>query len=165
MNKAFVKEGVEDETLIPVPTMPVGVKNYITPAGFEQMQQELQRLSTARDSGLGESIDARERDQRIHYLQARLETAEIVDPSVHEDGGPIRFGATVTYEHQDGAQHAITIVGLDEIDPADGRISWLSPIAQALLNAEPGDSVVLESPSGEEELVVIEVRYPKAAEP
>ena len=165
MNKAFVKEGAEDEVLLPVPTMPVGVKNYITPPGFAQLQQELQRLVAEREKEAQMSPDARERDQRMQYLQTRLEAAEIVDPSVHEDGDPIRFGATVVYQHQDGSAQTVTIVGLDEIDPTRGRISWLSPVAQALLNAEPGDHVVLATPSGEETLVIQEVFYPKSAEP
>lgn len=160
MNKAFVRETASDDALAPLPEMPTGVKNYITPSGYRRLQQELQRLYDARDATAGQTAENRERDQRIHYLQSRLETAEVVDPAAHADGDRVLFGATVTYEREDGEQQTVTIVGLDELEPARGRISWLSPVAQALLNAEHGDSVMLESPAGDQELTVIGIRYP-----
>ena len=160
MNKAFVKEGSEDDSVIPVPAMPVGVRNYITPTGFRHLQQEMQTLLSQSSREQGTSHIDREREQRIQYLQTRLDTAEVVDPTMHNDGDTVRFGASVTFEHEDGKRETVAIVGLDEIDPAHGRISWLSPIAQALLNADEGDSVLLETPLGEEELVVVAVRYP-----
>jgi transcription elongation factor GreB len=179
MNKAFVKEG-RDDILSLLPDMPVGVRNYITPAGYRRLQDELLQL-TARfeaqqadpsdDHKPGEPSPAenrehqlREIDQRIHYLRARLDTAEIVDPSMHHGNDQIFFGATVSYESAAGERHTITIVGLDELDPTNGKISWLSPVAQTLLKAHEGDSVLLNSPAGAEKLHVLDVRYPQAQE-
>lgn len=178
MNKAFVKES-DDEPLSTLPEMPTGVRNYITPAGYRHMQTELQHgleslsLATATDKGEREqglnvaspALQAREIEQRIHYLQTRLETAEIVDPAVHVGQQQIFFGASVTYQNQQDEQHTVTIVGLDEIDPSKGKIGWLSPVAQALLNASEGDSVKLETPAGAEELQILTVRYPSVVEP
>ncbi len=173
MNKAFVRES-DDEPLSTLPEMPSGVRNYITPIGYRHMQTELQhlleslRIATAIEDGeratdllaSSSEMQVREIEQRIHYLQTRLETAEIVYPSVHAGEQQIFFGATVTYRHEHGEQHTVTIVGLDELDPANGKISWLSPVAQALLKAVEGDSVILEGPSGDEELHVLTVLYP-----
>ena len=179
MNKAFTKETSEDEGLSLQPEMPFGVRNYITPAGYQHLQVELlQLLDVARPRALqGDSADdlgtadlqasgdqhqllLREIDQRIHYLQTRLETAEVVDPGVHAGGEQIFFGATVTYQNEAGERQTVTIVGLDEIDPAQGRISWLSPVADTLLGASEGDTVLLESPAGDENLEILAVRYP-----
>lgn len=179
MNKAFVKEGTE-ESLSPLPEMPVGVRNYITPQGYRSLQDELHRLH---DLSLGESqadaADAegatglqpaedrdqnmREREQRIQYLNTRLETAEIVDPSVHYGNDQIFFGASVEYQNAAAERHQVTIVGLDELDPSNGKISWLSPVAQALLKACEGDTVVVESPAGNEKLHILNVRYPQTS--
>ena len=178
MNKAFVKES-DDEPLSALPEMPTGVRNYITPAGYQHMQIELQHLMESlhtatttdggdRDQGLivdASEIQVREIEQRIHYLQTRLEAAEVVDPSVHTYEQQIFFGATVTYRNKRDEQHVVTIVGLDELDPANGKISWLSPVAQALLNAFEGDKVMLKSPAGIEELQVLSVLYPPKVEP
>lgn len=159
MNKAFVKESGNDDAVVPLPEMPEGVRNYITPDGYRRLQQECQRLHDERDAESGAS--QAEREQRMHYLQSRLDAAEVVDPGIHEDGGRIFFGAQVRYEDAAGQAHEVHIVGLDEIDPAHGRISWLSPVAQALLGGEEGDSVTLEGPAGEEELTVLRVQYPR----
>ncbi|MDE1438021.1 hypothetical protein, partial [Bacillus licheniformis] len=97
MNKAFVKEGSDDDSVIPLPTMPTGVRNYITPAGLQRLQQEMQALLAQTPDQTAEAASEREREQRLHYLQTRLETAELVDPLVHSDGDPVRFGATVTF--------------------------------------------------------------------
>lgn len=159
MNKAFVKESGNDDTVVPLPEMPAGVRNYITPAGYRRLQQEWQQLHDERDADGGPA--QAEREQRMHYLQSRLDTAEVVDPGIHEDGGRIFFGAHVRYEDEAGQAHEVHIVGLDEIDPAHGRVSWLSPVAQALLGSEEGDSVTLEGPDSEEELTVLRVQYPR----
>lgn len=179
MNKAFVKES-DDEPLSTLPEMPTGVRNYITPAGYRHMQTELWHLlgvlraATATVTAVGEhdpdfidnlsEAQIRETEQRIHYLQTRLDTAEIVDPSVHAGEQQIFFGATVTYQNEKSEQQAVSIVGLDELDPSNGKISWLSPVAQALLNAFEGDSVTLETPAGDEELHISNVLYPPAVE-
>ncbi len=170
MNKAFVKES-DDEPLSTLPEMPSGVRNYITPAGYQHMQIELRHLleslhvATANESGAdlaatSSELQVREIEQRIHYLQTRLETAEIVDPSVHLGEQQIFFGASVTYQNEQDEQTTVTIVGLDELDPTNGKISWLSPVAQALLNACEGDRVTLEGPAGDEKLQILTVLYP-----
>tara|TARA_R110001599_G_scaffold64023_4_gene179575 strand:- start:262908 stop:263453 length:546 start_codon:yes stop_codon:yes gene_type:complete len=180
MNKAFVKEGTE-ESLSSLPEMPIGVRNYITPHGYRSLQDELQRLHDASHSELrradvADEDDAtsqqpaedleqnvREREQRIQYLNTRLETAEIVDPSVHHGNDQIFFGASVEYQNLANERHTVTIVGLDELDPSNGKISWLSPMAKALLKANEGDTVVLDSPAGNEKLRILNVRYPRAS--
>jgi len=84
----------------------------------------------------------------------------VVDPSVHHGSDQVFFGATVTYENQAGEEHTITIVGIDELDPLNGKISWISPVARALTKAREGDSVVLKTPAGVDELTILEVSYP-----
>jgi len=157
MNKAFVKEDDGNEGALPLPEMPAGVRNYITPTGYRRLQQDLQHLLDA----AGRSADI---EQRIRYLRGRLETAEVVDASMHAGSDRVYFGATVRYrdDHQGaaGAERTVTIVGLDETDPACARISWLSPVAQALLGAQAGDEVVLESADGPAVLHVVAVHYP-----
>lgn len=103
----------------------------------------------------------REIDRRIRFLTKRLELAEVVDPGTHHGNDQIFFGATVTYENREGEAHTVTIVGIDEFDPLNGRISWISPVARALTKAREGDTVTLQTPNGTDELDVIEVRYPK----
>lgn len=180
MNKAFVKEG-DDDLLSPLPEMPTGVRNYITPGGYQHMQTELRNLldslhsatlaladERSPDADLIEGSAAqnvREIEQHIHYLQTRLDTAEIVDPAVHAGEKQIFFGARVTFENERKESQTVTIVGLDELDPDKGKISWLSPVAQALLNAFEGDSVLLKSPAGDKKLHISTVLYPSQVEP
>lgn len=180
VNKAFTKEADSDEELTPLPEMPVGVRNYITRAGYAALQQALQELTDQQSIGAAEPVIAddgndtdssseklhgtRDVDQRIHYLRTRIDSAEIVDPSVHAGNDQIFFGATVTYRDQIKQKHVVTIVGLDELDPAIGKISWLSPVAQALLNAHEGDSVQLDGPTGVETLQIVSVQYPQTSE-
>ena len=100
----------------------------------------------------------REIDRRIRFLTKRLEIAEITDPSVHHGSDQIFFGATVRVRSATG-ERSVTILGLDEVDPARGVVSWLSPIAKALIKAREGDTVILRAPSGEERLEILEVSY------
>jgi transcription elongation factor GreB len=101
----------------------------------------------------------REIDRRIRFLTKRLESAEIVDPAQQTRRDQVFFGATVTYAGSDGAEKTITIVGVDEVDPERGRVSWISPIARALLKAHEGDIVDLRTPSGIEPIEIVEIRY------
>ena len=101
----------------------------------------------------------REIDRRIRYLTKRLGTAVVVDPAQRADTEQVYFGATVTYASRSGEEHTVAIVGMDEVDPARGRVSWISPIAKALLRKQPGDTVRVATPAGLEEIEVIEVRY------
>lgn len=181
MNKAFVKESDDDEDLDgAMPQVPVAAKNYITPAGYQRIKTELLELidverpevvrvvhwaaSNGDRSENGDYIYGKKRlreiDRRIRFLTKRLDIAEVVDPSVHHGNDHVYFGATVTYETQAGEQQRVTIVGIDEIDPLHGKISWISPVARALTKAREGDSVTLQTPGGLEELQILEVQYP-----
>jgi len=182
MNKAFVKEtdGDDDDMDGAVPAIPAGAKNYITPQGYQRIKDELLKLidvdrpevvrivswaaSNGDRSENGDYIYGKRRlreiDRRIRFLTKRLDLAEVVDPSVHHGSDQIFFGATVAYENQVGERHTVTIVGIDEIDPLNGKISWISPVARALTKAHEGESIVLKTPGGIEELDIIEVRYP-----
>ncbi len=181
MSKAFTREteGDEDEVPDSGPRLPSG-KNYITPAGHFRMMRELKYLvetdrpevvrtvswaaSNGDRSENGDYIYGKRRlreiDWRIRYLMKRLESAEVVDPR-DQDQDQVFFGATVDYEDSAGNEHQVSIVGMDEADPSIGRVSWISPIAKALLRARAGDSVKLQTPNGIEELVVAGVRYEK----
>jgi transcription elongation factor GreB len=182
MNKAFVKEsdGGDDDDDIALPAIPAGAKNYMTPQGHQRIKNELLQLideerpevvkivSWAASNGdRSENGDylygkkrLREIDRRIRFLTKRLDIAEVVDPSVHHGSDQIFFGATITYENQRGEAHTVTIVGIDELDPLKGKISWISPVARALTKAREGDEVVLQTPSGVEQLTILEVSYP-----
>ena len=100
----------------------------------------------------------REIDRRIRFLIKRLEIAEVVD-SKGQDQDQVFFGATVSVRDSAGRARSLAIVGMDEVDPARGRVSWISPVARALLKARVGDSVSLHTPSGAEELEVVDIRY------
>jgi len=181
MNKAFVKESDDDDDPdVAVPAIPVGTKNYMTPEGHRRLKDELLRLidverpevvrvvswaaSNGDRSENGDYIYGKRRlreiDRRIRFLTKRLDLAEVVDPSVHHGSDQIFFGATITYENRAGEEHTVTIVGIDELDPLNGRISWISPVARALTKAREGDSVVLNTPAGSDELTIISVSYP-----
>ncbi len=184
MSKAFVKESEDEDDLDgAMPAIPAGTKNYMTPQGHQRMKQELLHLidverpevvkvvswaaSNGDRSENGDYIYGKRRlreiDRRIRFLTKRLDIAEVVDPSVHHGSDQVFFGATVTYENQAGEEHTVTIVGIDELDPLNGKISWISPVARALTKAREGDSVVLRTPSGVDELTILEVRYPAPA--
>ena len=101
----------------------------------------------------------REIDRRIRYLTKRLSAAVVVDPAMRSDTDQIFFGATVTYVTRTGEEHTVSIVGLDEVDPAKGRVSWISPIAKALLRRQPGDTARFATPGGVEQVEIVDVRY------
>jgi transcription elongation factor GreB len=154
-------------------------RNYMTPQGYSRLKSELMQLldterpalvkvvSWAASNGdRSENADyhygkkrLREIDRRIRYLTKRLGTAVVVDPAERADTEQIYFGATVTYTTQSGEDHTVSIVGMDEIDTARGRVSWISPIAKALLRKQPGDRLRLVTPGGLEEIEVTDVRY------
>ncbi|HEX6571602.1 MAG TPA: transcription elongation factor GreB [Steroidobacteraceae bacterium] len=179
MSKAFVKENEGDDEELELPEAPAGTRNYITPAGHKRLKEELLQLidverpevvrtvawaaSNGDRSENGDYIYGKKRlreiDRRIRFLTKRLDVAEIVDPSARESTDQIYFGATVLYATADGRENRIRIVGIDEVDPAHGQVSWISPIARALLKAREGDTVTLRTPAGVESLEVLEVRY------
>jgi transcription elongation factor GreB len=182
MSKAFTKEssGDEDDDDIALPALPAGGKNYLTPEGYRRLREELMSLLdeerpkivevvswAAKNGDRSENGDylygkkrLREIDRRIRFLTKRLDIAEVADPSVHHGSDQVFFGATVTYENSRGEERTITIKGIDETDNLQGEVSWVSPIARALLKARVGDEVSLMTPGGVETVEVIAVRYP-----
>lgn len=180
MSKAFVAErddaGAEEAA---APPLPAGGKHYFTPAGYARLQNELSHLlKTERPqvvnvvawaAGNGDRSEngdylygkkrLREIDRRIRFLEKRLEAAEVVDPASRGDCDQVFFGATVTVADTDGATARYSIVGIDEADPARGRISWVAPLARALLKAEVGDLVRFQAPGGLRELEIVAVEY------
>ena len=182
MNKAFVKEdsGDDDDEGVDVEPQTPGGKNYITRDGWQRLRDELSQLldverpevvrvvSWAAGNGdRSENGDylygkkrLREIDRRIRFLTRRLDVAEVVDPSAHHGGDQVFFGARVRYVEEDGTQRSVRIVGVDEIDPLRGDISWISPVARALLKAREGDTVALATPAGPTELEIEAVDYP-----
>ncbi|BEP95686.1 transcription elongation factor GreB [Acidovorax sp. A79] len=184
MSKAFTKEtdgGDEDE--LALPPLPAGGKNYITPAGYARLRDELLDLIdnerpkivdvvhwAASNGDRSENGDylygkkrLREIDRRIRFLTQRLEIAEVVDPSLHAGSDQVFFGATVTYVDDEAVERTITIMGIDEADSHESQVSWISPVARALLKARVGDEVQLPTPGGVRNLEVVEVRYPPRA--
>ncbi len=183
MSKAFTKESEQDVDGSPEgsedePSLPTGFKNYMTPGGARKLRDELKHLlevarpevvrtvswaaSNGDRSENGDYIYGKRRlreiDRRIRFLQRRLDIAAIVDPA-SQKGSKVLFGATVQVVDEEGRTKKYTIVGIDETDVAQGRVSWISPIAKALLNHEEGETVTLRTPRGEEELEIASVRY------
>ncbi len=180
MSKAFVKESGGDEddpharAEAPAPT-----KNYITPAGFARLDAERRHLvererpevvravaAAAANGDRSENADyiygkkrLREIDRRVRFLIKRLESASVVD-NAGRDTEQVFFGATVQVRARSGEARSLTIVGADEVDAARGRVSWLAPVAAALLKARAGDVVTLRTPAGDETLEILDVSYP-----
>ena len=185
MSKAFTKESDQDdddELETAGAPLPAGSKNYITPAGHQCLKDEFDYLLkkdrpavtaavswAAKNGDRSENADyqygkkrLREIDRRLRFLSKRLDAAEVVDPETPRDddtADQVFFGATVTYARANGDENTITIVGIDEIDLKRNYISWISPLARALIKARAGDSVILRAPGGVETLAVIDVRY------
>ncbi len=181
MSKAFTKESdSDDDEDLSLPPLPAGGKNYITPAGYARLRDELLDLIdnerpkivdvvhwAASNGDRSENGDyhygkkrLREIDRRIRFLTKRLEIAEISDPAVHHGNDQVFFGATVTYADGSGAEQTVTILGIDEADSALNQVSWISPIARALLKARIGDEVKLATPAGIRDIEVVGVFYP-----
>ena len=185
MNKAFTRESDtsddEDDVEVLSP-LPVGARNYMTPGGFARLSAELEQLvqkerpelvaTVAWAAGNGDRSEngdyiygkkrLREIDRRIRFLIKRLDAAEVVDPAAPRDeetAGQVFFGATIDVRNARGEPRTVSIVGVDEIDTARGYISWVSPMARALLKAREGDTVTLRTPGGAEEIDIVEVRY------
>jgi transcription elongation factor GreB len=186
MSKAFTREtdevdAADDEAASPAP-LPAGARNYMTPGGFERLSGELERLvrterpelvatvawaaSNGDRSENGDYIYGKKRlreiDRRIRFLILRLDAAEVVDPLARRDddgADQVYFGATVTIRAASGAERTVHIVGVDEIDTARGYISWVSPMARALLKAREGDTVTLRTPGGAEPIEIVRVAY------
>jgi transcription elongation factor GreB len=184
MNKAFTREpesADDDGDDVPgLPPLPAGTKNYMTPQGYRRLREELLQLIdverpkvvevvhwAASNGDRSENGDylygkkrLREIDRRIRFLTRRLDVAEVADPSVHHGNDQVFFGAKVTYAGSSGAERTVRIVGIDEADNLAGDVSWISPIARALLKAREGDEVKVHTPAGVETVEVLSVQYP-----
>ncbi|MBK6471785.1 MAG: transcription elongation factor GreB [Betaproteobacteria bacterium] len=184
MNKAFVKEaeGLDEDDETPgLPPLPAGTRNYLTPQGYLRLREELMTLLdverpkivevvswAAKNGDRSENGDylygkkrLREIDRRIRFLTKRLDIAEVADPSAHHGRTQVFFGATVTYATASGDERTVTIKGIDEADSLQGEVSWISPIARALLKSREGDEVSLVTPGGVEKIEVVAVSYPE----
>jgi transcription elongation factor GreB len=185
MSRAFTKESDHEDDDLEVEEstpQPAGVKNYITPSGFQRLRDELHFLLTrerpavtkvvawaAGNGDRSENADyqynkrrLRQIDRRIRFLEKRIAAAAVVDPEAPRAGRAathVFFGATVRYANAAGTERVVRIVGLDEIDLDRNHISWMSPLARALTKSGVGDSVVLHAPGNTEELRILEVRY------
>ena len=184
MSKAFIREAEtgdeEDQDNAGLPALPAGAKNYITPAGYQRLRDEFQTLLdidrpkvvetvswAAKNGDRSENGDyiygkkrLREIDRRLRFLTRRLDIAVVADPALHFGNDQVFFGATVTYANARGEERTITIKGIDEADSLAGEVSWVSPIARAMLKAREGDGVLLLTPAGKERIEVLSVRYP-----
>lgn len=180
MSKAFVREDAAVEPVLetPQPAPLPSRRNYVTPAGYARLKAELKQLVEAERPEVVRTVSwaasngdrsengdylygkkrLREIDRRVRFLIKRLEAAEVVDNS-GRDSDQVFFGATVLIRTAAGEERRLTIVGADEVDPARGRVSWIAPIARALLKARAGDEVTLRSPAGRERLEILDVQY------
>ena len=180
MSKAFTRESDSaDDDVDEVDPLPAHVKNYVTPAGFAALQEEHRTLlyqerpkvvavvSWAAGNGdrseNGDYIYGKKRlreiDSRVRYLMKRIESADVVDPEQQKNHDQVFFGAMVEYSRNGTAPQTVTIVGVDEADLASGKISWLSPLARALMKAHVGDVVELRTPSGVDAIEVVSIAY------
>ena len=180
MSKAFTKDtNAEDGDPDEAETLPAGQKNYVTPQGFEALKKEWRHLLyeerpkvvevVAWAAGNGDRSEngdyiygkkrLREIDRRVRYLTKRIESAEIVDPQQQKNRDQAFFGATVEFRRENGEKQTVTIVGVDEADLAEGKISWLSPVARAVIKAHAGDAVTLRTPSGTDTIEILSIRY------
>jgi len=182
MSKAFTRESDSEEDEVGLPPLPAGGKNYITPKGYATLRAELFELidnerpkvvdivhwaaSNGDRSENGDYIYGKKRlreiDRRIRFLTKRLEIAEVTDPTVHFGKDQVFFGATVTYIEEAGDERTVTILGIDEADSLKGEVTWISPVARALIKAREGDVVKLVTPLGVQEVEVLRVQYPQA---
>jgi transcription elongation factor GreB len=184
MSKAFTKETHDGEDSEPEEqdTLPTNLKNYMTPTGSAALQAELKKLTREERPKIVEIVSwaagngdrsengdyiygkkrLREIDRRIRYLTKRLETAEVVDPEKQQGLTQVFFGATVKYADEKDKKHTVTLVGVDEADIKNGKISWTSPLAKALMKAKMGDTVELRAPGGSEVLEILAIHYKTA---
>jgi transcription elongation factor GreB len=179
MSKA-VSLPTTDEDEAGAPPIPTGAKNYITPAGHKRLKDEALHLLdkerpdlvkviqwAASNGDRSENADyiygkrrLREIDRRIRFLTKRLDLAEVVDPAARDDAtDQVFFGATVTVADEHGKEQTYAIVGIDEADVARGRISWISPLARALLKRREGDQITFKAPGGDQVLEIVQVEY------
>ncbi|HEU0118185.1 MAG TPA: transcription elongation factor GreB [Alphaproteobacteria bacterium] len=182
MSKAFTKETDQDsDDQEETDALPANQKNYVTPKGLQDLKDEYRKLMheerpkvvevvswAAGNGDRSENGDyiygkkrLREIDRRVRYLTKRIDNAEVVDPKLQKNVKQVFFGATVTFDRDNGGKQTVTIVGIDEADMANGKISWLSPVAKQLMKAKVGDIIELRTPSGPDTLEVLAIKYGK----
>lgn len=182
MSKAFTRERDEDqeeEAEAGAAALPAGTPNYLTPSGYAALNAELHHLlkverpktveivswaaSNGDRSENGDYIYGKRRlreiDRRLRFLTKRLSIAQVVDPAEQMGNDQVFFGALVTIEDEQGQEQTYRIVGVDETHLGPHHISWISPMARALIKAREGDSVIFQSPSGPRDITVIQVSY------
>ncbi len=179
MKRSISRKTARDDEDDAEAALPASTKNYVTPAGFKRLKDEALHLIdkerpelvkvvqwAASNGDRSENADyiygkrrLREIDRRIRFLTKRLDTAVVVDPALRDATDQVFFGATVALVHESGEEKTYSIVGIDEADASRGLISWISPLARALLKAREGDTVVLRTPAGEEEIEIVSVAY------
>jgi transcription elongation factor GreB len=180
MSKVVPQRDDDEDDEDGAPPLPAGTKNYITPSGYKRLKDEALHLLdkerpevvrvvqwAASNGDRSENADyiygkrrLREIDRRIRFLTKRLDLAEVVDPNARdEDTDQVFFGATVTLAGEDGSEHIYTIVGIDEADVTRGRISWISPLARALLKRREGEQITFKAPGGDQALEIVGVEY------
>jgi len=177
MSKAFTKESDDEPEQPEIKTD--HSKNYVTPFGLDQLQNELRELLNVERPKVVEAVSwaakngdrsengdyiygkkrLREIDRRVRYLTKRLDSAKVVDPELQKNLTKVFFGATVTYQEEDGTKISVKLVGVDEADMKQGKISWNSPVAKALLKSEVGDSIKLLTPEKEAIIVILKIKY------
>lgn len=178
MNKAFIKETDDDDSEKPE-VISKTKKNYVTPFGLAELQNELRQLLSDERPKIVETVRwaagngdrsengdyiygkrrLREIDRRVRYLTKRIDIAVVVDPKLQQNLQQVFFGATVTYAQKDGVRQTVKIVGIDEADLTKGKISWISPVAKALLKSRVGDVVNLHTPAGREKIEILSIEY------
>ncbi|MDI9408192.1 MAG: transcription elongation factor GreB [Candidatus Pacebacteria bacterium] len=159
--------------------LPAGTKNYMTPAGHAALQKELETLVKVERPKVVEVVSwaagngdrsengdyiygkkrLREIDRRLRFLSKRLDNAEVVDPDKQKNLTRVFFGATVSYQTSEGIQHRVKLVGIDEAEVSQGKISWQSPVARSLMKAEVGDTVTVITPNGRDSLEILAISY------
>lgn len=179
MSKAFTKETDDENEPEKPDNHSDGIKNYVTPTGLLALQNEYRELlfnerpklvetvrwaaSNGDRSENGDYIYGKKRlreiDKRVRYLKKRLHSAIVVNPDLQKQLAKVYFGATVTYSQKDGHKYTMTIVGVDEADINKNKISWTSPVAKALIKASIGDVVIVQTPSGSDELTILKIVY------
>jgi transcription elongation factor GreB len=182
MSKAFTKESDgddEDDSVEATSTLPAGTQNYMTTRGYLQLRTEFEQLVKTERPALVQVVSwaagngdrsengdyiygkkrLREIDRRIRYLMKRIESAVVVDPTQQENNEQVFFGATVSIADVDGSESTYQIVGVDEANAAAGMISWISPLARALIKAREGDLVRFQSPAGLREIEIVSIAY------
>ncbi len=179
MSKAFTRESDDADEAEPEPATTPKVRNLITPAGLARLNEERHSLLRVERPKVVETVSwaagngdrsengdyiygkkrLREIDRRIRHLTKRIESAEPVDPLKQKNREQVFFGATVTYVDSDDQERTVRIVGIDEASSDDGRISWISPVARALMRAQVGDIVELRTPVGPESIEVTRIEY------